>query len=63
MKNITPKLISLFKQGFCTPQIARIARKLKENSNKSKETKLRSAKKKQSNLETACAWRETFLGS
>ena len=32
MKNITPKLISLFKQGFCTPQIARIARKLKEPS-------------------------------
>ena len=30
MKDITPKLIKLFKQGFCTPQIARIARKLKE---------------------------------
>ena len=32
MKDITPKLIRLFKQGYCTPQIARIAKKLKEPS-------------------------------
>lgn len=32
MKNIAPKLISLFKQGFATPQIARIAKKIKEPS-------------------------------
>jgi len=32
MKNIMPKLIKLFKEGYCTPQIARIARKLKEPS-------------------------------
>lgn len=32
MKDITPKLINLFKKGFCTPQIARIAKKLKEPS-------------------------------
>lgn len=32
MKNIQPKLIKLFKEGYCTPQIARIARKLKEPS-------------------------------
>lgn len=32
MKDITPKLINLFKQGYCTPQIARIAKKLKEPS-------------------------------
>jgi len=32
MKNIAPKLIELFKQGFCTPQIAKIAKKLKEPS-------------------------------
>ena len=32
MKDITPKLIRLFKEGYCTPQIARIARKLKEPS-------------------------------
>ena len=32
MKDITPKLIGLFKKGFCTPQIARIAKKLKEPS-------------------------------
>ena len=30
MKDITPKLIHLFKKGYCTPQIARIAKKLKE---------------------------------
>jgi len=30
MKDIRPKLISLFKEGYCTPQIARIAKKLKE---------------------------------
>ncbi len=28
MKDITPKLIHLFKNGFCAPQIARIAKKL-----------------------------------
>ena len=32
MKDIAPKLLSLFKEGYCTPQIARIARKLKEPS-------------------------------
>jgi len=32
MKNIAQKLIELFKQGCCTPQIARIARKIKEPS-------------------------------
>ena len=32
MKNIKPKLIRLFKEGYCTPQIARIARKIKEPS-------------------------------
>ena len=32
MKNIEPKLISLFKEGYCTPQIARIARTIKEPS-------------------------------
>jgi len=32
MKDIQPKLISLFKEGYCTPQIARIAIKLKEPS-------------------------------
>ena len=32
MKNITPKLISLFKTGYCTPQIARIAKQLKQPS-------------------------------
>jgi len=32
MKNITPKLIKLFKEGYCTPQIARIAKKIKEPS-------------------------------
>ena len=32
MKDITPKLISLFKKGYCTPQIARLAKKLKEPS-------------------------------
>lgn len=30
MKDITPRLINLFKKGYCTPQIARIARNLKE---------------------------------
>jgi len=30
MKDIAPKLINLFKEGYCTPQIARIARKIKE---------------------------------
>jgi len=28
MKNIKPKLIKLFKEDYCTPQIARIARKI-----------------------------------
>jgi DNA-binding Lrp family transcriptional regulator len=32
MKNITSRLIDLFKLGHCTPQIARIAKKLKEPS-------------------------------
>jgi len=30
MKNIKPKLVELFKIGYCVPQIARIAKKLKE---------------------------------
>jgi len=30
MKNIQPKLIELFKEGNCTPQISVIAKKLKE---------------------------------
>jgi DNA-binding Lrp family transcriptional regulator len=29
MKNITNKLISLFREGYCTPQIARIAKRTK----------------------------------
>ena len=32
MKNIKPKLVKLFKEGYCTPQIARIAKKLHEPS-------------------------------
>ena len=32
MKDITPKLIKLFKEGNCTPQISVIARKMKEPS-------------------------------
>jgi len=32
MKDIQPKLINLFKQGYCTPQIARIAKKIHEPS-------------------------------
>lgn len=32
MKNITPKLIKLFKENYCTPQIAKIAKNLKEPS-------------------------------
>lgn len=32
MKYISQKLINLFKQGYCTPQIARIAKKIKEPS-------------------------------
>ena len=32
MKNIKPQLIRLFKQGHCTPQIARVARKINEPS-------------------------------
>lgn len=32
MKNIMPNLVELFKMGYCTPQIARIARKLGEPS-------------------------------
>ncbi|MBN2111585.1 Lrp/AsnC family transcriptional regulator [Candidatus Woesearchaeota archaeon] len=32
MKDIRPKLIDLFKKGFCTPQISRIAKKLHEPS-------------------------------
>ena len=30
MKDIKPKLIELFKKDYCTPQIARIAKELKE---------------------------------
>ena len=30
MKDITPKIIRLFKEGYCSPQIARIAKELKE---------------------------------
>jgi len=30
MKDIRPKLIKLFKEGYCTPQIARIARAINE---------------------------------
>jgi len=32
MKNIRPKLIKLFKEGFCTPQIANIAKEIREPS-------------------------------
>tara|TARA_B100000315_G_C14068590_1_gene359560 strand:- start:18 stop:467 length:450 start_codon:yes stop_codon:yes gene_type:complete len=32
MKDISPKLVELFKEGYCTPQIARIAKKLYEPS-------------------------------
>ncbi|MBW3020004.1 Lrp/AsnC family transcriptional regulator [Candidatus Woesearchaeota archaeon] len=32
MKDIKQKLIELFKKGYCTPQIARIAKKIKEPS-------------------------------
>lgn len=32
MKNIRPKLIELFKQGYCTPQISRIAKAIDEPS-------------------------------
>ena len=32
MKNIIPRLINLFKEGYCTPQIAKIAKKIKEPS-------------------------------
>jgi len=32
MKNIGPQLISMFKEGYCTPQIAKIARKIREPS-------------------------------
>lgn len=32
MKDIEPKLIELFKKGYCTPQITRIAKKIKEPS-------------------------------
>lgn len=32
MKDIKPKLIRLFKEGYCTPQIARIARSIDEPS-------------------------------
>ena len=30
MKDLQTKLLQLFKQGYCTPQIARIAKKIKE---------------------------------
>jgi len=32
MKNIKPELIRLFKEGYCTPQIARIAKAIDEPS-------------------------------
>jgi len=32
MKDIKPKLIRLFKEGYCTPQIARIAKSIDEPS-------------------------------
>jgi DNA-binding Lrp family transcriptional regulator len=32
MKNIEPKLVKLFKEGYCTPQIARIAKTINEPS-------------------------------
>lgn len=32
MRDIKPKLIRLFREGYCTPQIARIAQKIKEAS-------------------------------
>ncbi|UCH30974.1 MAG: Lrp/AsnC family transcriptional regulator, partial [Candidatus Bathyarchaeota archaeon] len=32
MKNIKPKLIKLLKSGFCTPQVAMIAKEIKEPS-------------------------------
>lgn len=32
MKNIKPKLVRLFKEGYCTPQIARIAKEIAEPS-------------------------------
>ena len=32
MKDIKPKLVKLFKEGYCTPQIARIAKRLNEPS-------------------------------
>ncbi len=32
MKDVQSKLIELFKQGYCTPQIARLAKKLHEPS-------------------------------
>ncbi len=32
MKNIKPKLIRLFKKGFCTPQIAKVAKAIDEPS-------------------------------
>jgi Lrp/AsnC family transcriptional regulator, leucine-responsive regulatory protein len=32
MKDIKPKIINLFKEGYCTPQIARIAKKIHEPS-------------------------------
>ena len=32
MKNIKPKLIRLFKEGYCTPQISRIAKTIDEPS-------------------------------
>ncbi len=32
MKNIKPRLVELFKKGYCAPQIARIAKKINEPS-------------------------------
>jgi len=32
MRNITEKLVKLFKEGYCTPRISQVAKKLKEPS-------------------------------
>jgi len=32
MKNIRPELVSLFKEGYCTPQISRISKTIEELS-------------------------------
>ena len=37
MKDIRPRLIKLLKDGFCTPQIARVAKKLKDKDDTMKD--------------------------